>query len=465
MNPGDDEFLSTQMNRERQARANRLTRSEIAGVLAKAKELRDAKFSRPKRPAPESPLDERGIPRKSTVNATALSEADIAGTGPIEGPAVPAPGGAVHESATAEQIAPAPVASTPARSVTPRAPTQDQPDDELATAQKRRGGFNGWAPSPDIMAALSDQMESASDIAGGTKYHSGAAGRSIRAAADRNVQDVLQRRQEGRAAQTTGLQREAGDRAQAGEERAAGADLRVRAMNDPTSRESAAARAQGVALYPDKVKRIPPEEFRQMSANDLKTLFGELPGQVPKGTGAGGMKPPKYSDLKNIIPPETVNLHAGLKRIGDQVGGMGGWDKVGGVGFFEGMFPSLLLKADQQQLRQDIKGVTGAFLQSKGGKAITSQEERIILQSIAADPYSPKVTPQMLGRALEIIHRGVQGNTKQATAHLPPATRKQLLEGAGLPPSWATDDTSVPLGQPTGPRIETLNGQQYEIVD
>lgn len=405
-----------------------------------------------------------------------LSEADINAVGPAEGPALADafPTAPAEDSpgfaAVRRPLAPRP-GSVPAQvgaAVTGATPPQQS---ELELAQQ-------LARAAEREAQYAHGMGGAADIISGTRYNDHA-GEDIRAAGQQGVKDVLEREQqglraagEGRAVEDQTFQRNADQRAAGADTRAQEGFATTQGEFDPNHARSKGARAALVAQYPKIAARIPPDQFAQMSEHDIKMLMAENP---EKATGAGksGVGSAKnVVALSKLLPPETANVYAGTQRINQLVQKGGGWDKVGGVGLLGGKVPTWMPEAlgglsdDESALRSEIGNLAATHLQSKGGKAITSAEDKIILGKIAANPNA--ATPQQLQQGMAIIERNTAGNARQGMAVLPAETRNKILQNAGIPPEWVDQSATVPTRQTAKPApkmVRLKNGELVEQVD
>lgn len=351
----------------------------------------------------------------------------------------------------------------------PPPPTPPPEPDALANAQRA-------ADESANKAGLIDQLNSATDLIGsGGTHGQGAshlsamhAGDDVRAHGQQGVKDVLTQRDQARQDEDKSIQR-------AGEARAVGADQRAqttfqagREMDQPGTRQAKAYEAVAAGLYPDKVKGIPPEARAQMSANDWKAALGELQQQKPVATGGGAGGARGQAQLSKLLPPETANVYAATQRIKQLVDKAGGWDKVQGVGILGGLTPGFMMDDTGAELRQEIGNVAGIYLQSKGGKAITSHEEKIILDRIAANPKG--ATPDQLRKAVTIIERNVAANARQSLGGVPTAQGDQILDNSGVPHGWARQDVTTPTGsanrpQPQGGKVKVSNGKEHLLID
>lgn len=217
---------------------------------------------------------------------------------------------------------------------------------------------------------------------------------------------------------------------------------------DGGSSISARRRALAASLYPEIVARIPPAQFRTMSAADVDTLLGEAqPSKVTAkaGGGGGGMSPAALNAVRNKLPQHLVDTYNAIGRVKSMVEAMGGWAKTK-TGIAGGMVPSVFMDDNTRALRQELGGVVARFLQAGGGKSITANEERVLIQRIAADPTSSNLRPEDLERGLAIIERSLAGDTRQALAGVPAGARGALLGDLKIPESWVGQDLQAPVG-------------------
>ena len=435
-------------------------RSDTKALLAKARG----------KPAPGLP------PAKPELNP-GLSEADINSVGPAEGPALADafPTAPVEDSpgfaAVRRPLVPRP-GSVPAQVGQAITSATPNPQSDLELAQQR-------ARAAEREAQYAAGMGQAADIISGTRYNQNA-GEDIRAAGQQGVKDVLDREAqalraagEGRAVEDQGFQRSAEQRAAGADTRAAQGFATQQGEFDPNHPRSKGARAALVAQYPKIAARIPPDQFAQMSEHDIKMLMTENPEQQPKGAGKGmgGTGSAKnVVALSKLLPPETANVYAGSQRINQLVQKGGGWGKVGGVGLLGGKMPTWMPQAlgglsdDESALRSEIGNLAATHLQSKGGKAITSAEDKIILGKIAANPNA--ATAEQLQQGMAIIERNTAGNARQGLAVLPPELRNQILQNAGIPPAWVDQPATVPTRQ-TADAAGTMtvtNGKETLVI-
>lgn len=356
-------------------------------------------------------------------------------------------------------------------------------NNELAAAQSR-------ARSAEREAQYANGMGRAADMIAGTPHLSDRAGEDVRAAGKQGVDDVLAQSEERRRVEDQGFQR-------AGEQRAQGLDgrqtraaddahtgqIEAQGYADPASQQSAARRAQVTAFaaanpqYREVVGALPPGEFSKMSAKMLDAMLTELPMKEEKLGGAGpgprkGLSQAALNSMARAMPPEAVNTYTTLQRIRQLAQAGGGYEKIGGVAFAGGLVPGLGLTERQKAFRQELGQLTGTYLASKGGKSITEGEKKILLDNIAADPLSPRVTPAMIERAVGIIEDSVRGNMRQGSAFWPEEQRNQWSSSTGVPRDWIEGDATqasggerLPHGQKAPYMIRLKNGEEVEQAD
>lgn len=394
-------------------------------------------------PPSESTLD--------AINKVAVAPPEI----PPEAP-VPAPPPAAGPS-----NGPAGVAAKVAMAAAPQ-PTVDQ---EMLDAQAAREHSLG-------LAGLASGFQRGADLIRGAKSPDG--GDHIRATAGQPIEDlkaarVAQRQtkldatnaeQAGfernqallgnkRADAAAGLAAEANKRAGSAESRAAEGFGAQQRMKDPKSRESQAARDQAAALYPKLWSKVPPEQRAAMSADDLKTFFGEASfKEMRSGSGSGG-KPLTQAQLGKLVPADTLNIHEALQGVRGALSRVGGWDKAD-VGGLSGLKPGFAISTDQRDLRQNLGSAASMALSARGGKAITKEEDRVILGKIAANPGNPLLTSDEIRRGFAIIERYTRNNLRQGLAAASPEQRAQMYDQLGVDESWVQGNDPLIEGAGSG---------------
>ncbi|MDX2014197.1 MAG: hypothetical protein SFW67_28620 [Myxococcaceae bacterium] len=363
----------------------------------------------------------------------------------------------------------APSARTPLKAteamVAGAAPPVDTSADEkeLDDARKRRD-MNSF------LAQMATQFGNYADIQSGTQ--TGDRGAALRQQAGRPVEDVNAKR---------ALRQQAADRQQEGIDR----DLNRQSLTeslamkrqsakekadyqDGTSSVSARRRALATSMYPAIVAKIPPEQFREMSAADIDTLLGEAAPQKGAGGGGLGLSGAQMNSLRNKLPQHIVDSYNSIGRVKQMVQDIGGWGKTK-TGIAGGMLPAVFMDNNTRALRQELGGVVARFLQAGGGKSITKNEERVLIGRIAADPTSANLRPEDLERGLAIIERSLAGDLRQSLAGAPEAAKGALLGDMGIPREWMGQDLQAPLSSkqpaPKKPRLfrNPKTGETVEV--
>lgn len=297
-------------------------------------------------------------------------------------------------------------------------PDAGQADKEWEDAKKSRD-------EQLLMAQIASQFGHYADVASGSG-NTGDRGAALREQAGNPMEDLKTRRGERQAADDRAFERE-GVLQQRG---ALGVKTQREAeFNDPASQKSSQARSIAVSLYPKLVARIPPAEFKKMSAADVEMFLKEAaPERMGKaGAGAGGgMNPAQLNQVRNKIPANLKDTYDALARANEAIDRIGGWEamKVGGLG---GLTPTMLLDADQAEVRQTLAGVAQAFLSSGAGKSITKQEREILLGMSGADSEKFMTNPAVFKRGMAIIEHRMQNSARQALAGVGEEDQDKLL--------------------------------------
>ncbi len=331
----------------------------------------------------------------------------------------------------------------------PRPPQATEDDSDLTDAQDR-------ADRADAYAQFQHGMARAADIGAGTHFNEHV-GDDIRARGAQGVKDVMERRNQKRLGadqrrqeEDQGFQRQANDIA-------AGADRRAQQTFDTGAAKNRewdtpgtrTAKAMEVLFRQKRPREAAGMDFSNQTANTLKEALSTKDDPIPKPAGAGGGGAKQIAALSKLLPPETVNVMAGTQRVKQMVEKAGGWDKINGVGLVEGRLPNWLLSDEGKAFRQEVGNLAATHLQSKGGKAITDSEERIILGKIQANPGG--ATPAELQRGMRIIERNTAANARQAMAAVPAHQRSEILNAAGGShpgelEGWMNQDQVSPSG-------------------
>ncbi len=406
-------------------------------------------------------------PRKPTVEVTPMEPTilrRVPNAPVVAAKAGPNPNDGIDHTAEGPGMAPEGPTSSPmsqvAQMVTGASQGAPRPsgDDELRNAQNA-------ASDADRQARYAQGMHEGADLISGRHGQSSDVGSAIRNAGQQGVKNVLQRREQGRMDEDQGFQRE--DQGfkredqgfqRSDEGRKAGSDQRVQEMNTPGTR-AARAREQVVrARYTDDWKRIPPEERKLMTANDWDEFAKMKADPLPRGAGGGGGASGKnMAALSKNWPNETPGIMADVRRIRSMVDGTkGGMEEMPGVGPLQGKIPNWglgILGDDSnkaQAFRQEVGNLAGTYLSSKGGKAITEAEDRIILGKIAANPRN--ATAAELERAMRIIERNSAAYARSSLANMSPVQRSEFLNNAGGNPgeleTWVNQPQFTPTASP-----------------
>ncbi len=331
---------------------------------------------------------------------------------------------------------------------TPDAP-RSHPDD-LRDAQ-------GEASRSSSRADMIDGLHHASSLISGTQANTHA-GDGVRKRGSQGVADVLARDDRRLKEEDQGFQRDANSRANAGDQRSADAEGRSaktfsdsQEMNAPGTRQAKAYEALFRAKRPREAAGITKQQSAGMSANDWKEALStkDDPLQKPAGAGGGGMNGRNLAALTKGWPNETAAVWAATQRINQMVEKSGGWDKMEGVGLVAGKVPTMFLGDEGKAFRQEVGNLAATHLQSKGGKAITNSEERIILEKIKANPGN--ATPDELKRAMQIIERNTASYARSSLAALPAQQRSEFINNAGGNEpgeleSWVNQSQTTPTG-------------------
>jgi len=300
-----------------------------------------------------------------------------------------------------------------------------------------------------LLAQIATNFGHYSDVLGGTQGPD--RGKGIRDNASRTLELLKQKR---------GLRSDAADKATEMEDRRyerAGIDQQRAAtgaktqrdadFNDAASQKSRQARTIATSLYPKLVARIPPAEFQKMSGADIASFLSEAQPEKVGGTGKGsGMSPSALNTLRRGLPAHYVNTFTNLQTAYDAIEEMGGWDKV--ATGMKGLRPTEMLDPSNQKVRQHLQRAASAFLQAGGGKSITSNEERILVERIKADPNSFWLTPELLQRGMEIIERTVADGGRQSTAGAPEEAVDAIYKD--LPPGMREWSKGAPIPRKAG---------------
>ncbi len=320
-----------------------------------------------------------------------------------------------------------------------------------------------------------DQMASATDNISGTNLSKNRFGDSMRKQGQQGVDDVLARDKRTFDAEDQGIQRDANSRAGAAEGRAAKGFSDSQEMDTPGTRKAKAYEALFRAKRPREARGITPEQAAGMSANDWKvaldTKDDPLDRPVGRGGAGGAVNGKSMAAMTKGFPNETPGIMADAKRIRAMIASTNGIENMPGIGTFEGKVPTAALGVASfftggdpdkaRAFRQEIGNLAGTYLSSKGGKAITEAEDRIILGKIAANPGN--ATPDELERGLRIIERNTAAYARSSIAALPPEQRSAYLNSAGGEhdgelESWIDQPMDTPTGRPAG-RNAVLRGQ------
>ncbi len=336
-------------------------------------------------------------------------------------------------------------------------------DSELAAAQRR-------ARAAEREAQYTQGMGSAADIISGTHYNTHA-GEDIRAAGKQGVQDVLDRESqaqrratEGRAVEDQGFKRDANVRAGSVESRAAGADQRTQTtfndaqeMDKPGTRKAQQWEVVARAKRPTEARRISPEQAKQMSANDWKEFLDAKDDPLAKvGGGASGVKGLTANQLSKLLPPNALDTHRTGQQIDADVQAMGGWDKLA-AGFVKGMEPTGMLKQQEQNIRQNLAKMLGSYRKSIAGTAVTESEAKNVEQ-VASIIQAGKTIGE-LKNGFEILKDLNTNNVEQAIG-LQNADVKENVRSL-----FRSKRGSILGNERAEPKLETLNGKQWEVVD
>lgn len=425
------------IQREGEAIVEKARKTQLADPTSRASKMAEAKT-----------LIAKAQSRKNKpVSYPGLTEADINSVG--ETPPAPSDqGGPLPDYS-------GPAVATHLTSEPHPAPRQTMNDaDPMVSDGSRLADAQAASRKAEREAQFSHGMGQAADIISGTRLNDHA-GEDVRAAGRQGVQDVMDRGNLRRTEEDQGFQR-------AVEKRAAGADQRTQTtfdsaqeMDRPGTRKAKQWEVLARAKRPREAKGISPDQATGMSANDWKMFLDAKDDPLAKGpAGPKAMSAKEAAALSKLLPPETANVYAAGQRINQLVDKGGGWDKVGGVGLLGGKTPSWLpeslggLNETASSLRSEIGNLAATHLQSKGGKAITDSEERIILGKIAANPGA--ATPQQLQQAMTIIERNTAGNARQSIAALPESQRDMILENSGVPKEWVYQPGGAPTRQSAG---------------
>lgn len=316
---------------------------------------------------------------------------------------------------------------------------------ELAEAIKARD-------ADALSAQLASQFGHYADIQAGTS--TGDRGAVLRGQSGRHLEDLKAKRaiREDAAAKASAAEEQRYDRQgtdlqRAGliEERDAKRQTRQQQTEyqDGASSISKRRRAQAAAFYPDVVRKIDPGVWGAMSAADVDTFLKEAAPTRAGGGKGGGLSAAQMNALRNKMPAHLVDTYNALGRVKAQVDEMGGWENTK-TGVMGGMVPNVFMDKRNQALRQELGGVMARFLQAGGGKSITSNEERILIGNIAADPTSFRITPSMLQRGVSIMERSQAADTRQALAGAPEEAKDALLGDMKIPRQWVDQDLQGP---------------------
>lgn len=331
-------------------------------------------------------------------------------------------------------------------------------DPEMDLARKSRDRDMG-------LAALASGLTRGADIIQGTK--SPDAGQAIRQSADQPIQDLQQNRalakeKRGEAVATDersfarSVLKRKQEMADAAEGRAAGEYEAKNARREPSSRESQAARSQAAGLYPKEWGQVPNHD--SLSAADAETFFKEMEMRKGKGAGAGGGKPLTGGQKSKLIPQDTLNIYENLQKAQQAAEKIGGWGKthVGGMrGMVAGATGGMFESKDQQDALQSLGAAASMALSARGGKAITKEEEKVILGRIAANPFDPRLSPEQIQRAFSIIEGYTRNNLRQSLVGASPQERTEMLDYLGLDENWVKNEpnTAVVRGGQDGGSI------------
>lgn len=331
------------------------------------------------------------------------------------------------------------------------APDTSKDEAEMDAARKA-------ADERAFIAQIASQFGKYADIQAGTQ--TGDRGEVLREQADNPVKDLQAKRQ--LRSQKLAEQQDQEDRAfqREGqlEQRAASAQKRQQEADyqDGASAISQRRRAQAVAFYPELVRKIDPKVWSGMSAADIDTFLKEAAPAKTSGGAGTGLSGSAMNTLRGKLPQHLVDTYNAIGRVKALAAEMGGWANTK-TGIAGGMLPSVFMDDKTRALRQELGGVVARFLQAGGGKSITSNEERVLIGRIAADPTSSNLRPQDLERGLAIIERSIAGDTRQAMAGAPQGAKDALLGDMGIPKEWVGQDLQAPLGaggqKPVQPKV------------
>lgn len=311
------------------------------------------------------------------------------------------------------------------------------------------------------------------------------------------LEDLGARRKMDREDAAEGRATGADARAQAAEGRASAEGQREADLYDPASSRSRQARSMLMLRFRNQVAKMPPDEFRNLSAADVVELAkgfgadrdddaterrhredlsarsadraesrafrmfqqGEASAARKETAKAKEVQMRERQDEKDM--QELQKRTDGVAAMGDDLRTVNSFIEKGGdlpgVGPIAGRLPELLVSSEGVHLRQSASRLVQAVIYAKSGKAITEQEAKRVMDANGMGTGASEDAFIQGMQALAREARATMGNKQAPFAHVVPEYRAR----GGV----TAEDMPGPATRPTGETVEMEDGSVWEVME